>query len=92
MNVRPKPLDRELAIAQLDQLIKWRDETDPDGHSTSADQKHYKASQALLFGVLLFDDLLEWAIQHSIGVDVSGIDLQQRKKGDADAHHFEVSG
>ncbi len=84
--------DRELAISLLDQLISWHSETDPSGGDATADEKQYKANQALFFGQLLLDNLLDWAIYHSIGVDVSGTDLQQRQKGDADAHHFEVSG
>ena len=92
MNVRPEPLNRESAIELLDQLIKWRGETDPAGHSASADQKNYKALQALFFGQQLFDNLLGWAIDHTVGVELSETDLQQRKKGDADVHHFEISG
>ena len=46
----------------------------------------------MFFGQQLFDNLLGWAIDHTIGVELAETDLQQRKKGDADVHHFEISG
>ena len=73
MKERPKPFDRDLATELFNQLLEWRDETVPDDDGASAEQKNYKANQALFFGQRLFDDLLGWAFDHAVGVSLAGM-------------------
>ena len=84
--------DPELSHTMLDQLLEWREETEPEHGNLSERQKNYKAGQALLFAGLLFEDLIGWAAHHSMGVSLLGLDLGDRKSGRADTHEAEKIG
>ncbi len=84
--------DQDLSYHVLDQLLKWRQETAPEQGDAGADEKNYKAGQALYFAGLLFEDLVRWAIHHKIGVSTIRLSLEDRKAGEADAHRFEEIG
>ncbi len=62
--------DPELSHTLLDQLLEWREETEPEHGNLSERQKNYKAGQALLFAGSLFEDLIGWAAHHSMGVSL----------------------